>query len=489
MTKKPPPRAPLEPGDLVFGYGRDSGGAEQEASVPQQRAQVEVYITAHGYQLAGWYADERRPGSDTENREAFLALIDACCAPPPPVKAVIVWDFARFSRNEADRAYFPALLARHGVQMISITQQLPDGPTAGIMREVLTFTDSEYLRTLSRNVKRGLAAAAAQGRHHGRQVPAGYTRVVVTIGQHRDGTPRTIQQWQVDPEAAGAVRLAFQLYAIGTSIKEIHAQTHLVQSRTGYNSLLANPIYIGQLRTQDGLVPAPELRIVDDATWSAVQARKSQRIAPRRVNSTYLLSGLLYCATCDRRMVGSWSRVAYGLRDYRYYRCAWRIESACSQMVMCDKVDAPVLATVIARLTEPAHVDAIVAALQAQAAQDPGPAQARALDADIAQAARAITTLLDLAETGTLALGEIRKRLAERESALAALRRQRAGLPIAQVAPFDASKFKTWLADLVMQLQEDDVLVVRRALAQVVARVVYDPATGIEIVYAEAIRF
>lgn len=115
MSKKVPPLAPLGPGVPVFGYGRDSGGTDQEASVSQQRAQVEAYIAAHGYVLAGWYADERRPGSSTDNREAFLALIDACCADPPPVKVVIVWDFARFACNEMDWVYYLVLLARYGV--------------------------------------------------------------------------------------------------------------------------------------------------------------------------------------------------------------------------------------------------------------------------------------------------------------------------------------------------------------------------------------
>lgn len=84
-------------------------------------------------------------------------------------------------------------------------------------------------------------------------------------------------------------------------------------------------------------------------------------------------------------------------------------------------------------------------------------------------------------------MGEIRQRLAERESALASLRQQRASMPGAQVTPFDAAKFRTWLASLVVQMQVDDVPIARRALAQVIAKVVYDPATGIEIIYRETI--
>lgn len=65
------PAPPLIAGALVFGYGRDSGGAEQERSVADQHAAVRVTCAQAGYQLVRWYADEAKVGSDAENRPAF----------------------------------------------------------------------------------------------------------------------------------------------------------------------------------------------------------------------------------------------------------------------------------------------------------------------------------------------------------------------------------------------------------------------------------
>jgi site-specific DNA recombinase len=469
--------------------GRESGGGEQECSLAQQRSAVEKYATEQGYQLVAWYEDAARPGGKpAETRERFITMIDDALQTPRPFDAVLCWDFSRFSRSEVDRAYFVALLQRRGIAVISVTQPVPDGPVSGIIRATMAFADAEYLRQLSRNVKRGLEAAVLAGRHPGSQPPAGYIRTLHTIGTHRDGTPRTIQRWQVDEVAASKVREAFALYAVGAGMREIHAQLDLLPSFHAYRHMFANPVYIGRIRSGDLEVPAPELRIVDDATWSAVQARRAQRIPPRRVRSTHVLSGLLFCGACGRPMSGTTDTRRE--HSYRYYRCTSAVTLApptCAKRVPAAAIETPVLETVLTRLTTPATVDALLTDLQAQAAHDPRPAQARALDADIAQAEKAITLLLDLAETGTLALGEIRKRLAERESALAALRQQRAGLPVVQVAPFDAAKFRTWLAALVVELQVDDVPIARRALAQVVARIVYDPATGIEIIYRESI--
>ena len=74
MTTTRPP-APLTAGALVFGYGRDSGGADQERSV-------------------------------------------ACRQDPPPVTALLVWDLARISRAQLDRQFYISDLRRRGIQVL-----------------------------------------------------------------------------------------------------------------------------------------------------------------------------------------------------------------------------------------------------------------------------------------------------------------------------------------------------------------------------------
>jgi hypothetical protein len=148
-------------------------------------------------------------------------------------------------------------------------------------------------------------------------------------------------------------------------------------------------------------------------------------------------------------------------------------------------VDAAVLQTVAARLAEPAQVAALVAELAARAAADPRPAQARALAEALGRVERAIAGLLDLAETGTVAVPEIRRRLAEREAELAALRSERATLMAAPLpAPFDAEAVRALLAEALMRLQAgEDIPAMRRALAALVERVVFTPPDGVDIVY------
>ena len=110
----------LGPGASVFGYGRDSGGKEQERSLTDQHAAVLIYCAQQGYQLVHWYADEAKVGSDADNRPDFQEMIAVCRQERPPVAAVIVWDLARLSRAVLDRQFYMADLRRRGIQVVSL---------------------------------------------------------------------------------------------------------------------------------------------------------------------------------------------------------------------------------------------------------------------------------------------------------------------------------------------------------------------------------
>ena len=487
-------RAPeLAPGAAVFGYGRDSGGREQERSLADQRAAVEVFCRQQGYELRAWYGDEALPGSDAERRPGFQELVAACRAEPPPVAAVVVWDLARLSRAALDRQFYLADLRRRGVQVLSLRADenlAAANPMGQVIESVLAFKDEQYLHDMARNVSRGMAASAAAGRTHGNRPPAGYRRTQIVIGQHRDGTPRQVQRWAVDEATAPLVREVFRLYAAGVGLTEIHARVHLLTYFSGYRALLRNPLYVGVVRIGAARFQDEALRIVDDATWQAVQARRQTPLPGRRVSSPYLLSGLLVCGRCGYVMHGRELRSGWqpekGLFN-RYYRCSngRRPGHYCNTATRCEPVDAAVLQTVAARLAEPAQVATLVAELAARAAADPRPAQARALAEALGRVERAIAGLLDLAETGTVAVPEIRRRLAEREAELAALRSERATLMAAPLpAPFDAEAVRALLAEALMRLQAgEDIPAMRRALAALVERVVFMPPNGVDIVY------
>lgn len=472
----------------AFIYARDSGANRQELSILEQLHRLRTYAQDHGLTVLREYT-ETKQGSTFDERVQLQALMSACREKPCPVSVVLVWDLSRLGREQTERLIYQYQLRRYGVKVVSLApgEESLDGPFAPIIDSVLSVKDALFLEDLSRNVKRGHAAMIARGRMHG-HCPAGYRRELIQIGQHRDGTPRIVQRWTIDEERAPLVRQAFVMYVNGASAREIHAATHLANTENSYRGLLDNPIYKGDVKAFGVEYHDENLRIVSDELWAAAHVRKKQPIAPRRVTSPFLLSGILYCGACHITMSGQTHKTPQGA-VHRYYRCRnlHSLNAYCGNWAHCDDLDAAVLSYVLDRLGE--HVDELVAQFAERAAQDDTPQRAQGLDTQIARSEKALSTLLDLAETGTVALTEIRRRMTEREAEIAELRRQRAELVGQQVEVFDEAKLRAFLASIRASLTEpEDNLHKRRFLAAILDSVTYTPPDGLHIVFKSTVQ-
>ena len=73
---------------------------------------------------------------------------------------------------------------------------------------------------------------------------------------------------------------------------------------SSYRDFFRNPLYVGTVRLGPLTQQDETLRIIDDATWQACQARRLDPIPPRRVSAPYLLSGIIRCGRCGYVMWG-----------------------------------------------------------------------------------------------------------------------------------------------------------------------------------------
>jgi hypothetical protein len=186
---------------------------------------------------------------------------------------------------------------------------------------------------LSADVSRGLHHLARVHRCAPGPVPVGYRPDPLVIGVRRDGRPHTASRWIPDPLKAPLVRQAFELRAASASLKSIQRATLLYNNSTGYTYMFRNPIYIGLHIYGEDSIPGFTEPLIDRPTWDAVQRINQaasrlyrpdcglpQSAHPRRRSSSYLLSGLIYCADCSSLLTGFTCRK--GPHTYYYYRCA-----------------------------------------------------------------------------------------------------------------------------------------------------------------------
>lgn len=498
---------PLAPGARVVAYYRDSGGADQERSVGQQRRAAEAYCEQRHLVLLRSFADEARPGGSVVGREAFQEMIDHLrrLAPEPErgprdpdaPDGLLYWDIKRFARDQDDSAFFRADLRRRGYEVISLSDSIPHGDLAPVFEAVLSWKAEQDRRDLTKDIRRGLhdlvTTRGPDGRYLGicpGSVPVGFRAEPVALGKKRDGSARTVQRLVPDKESGAwaRVRRAWEMRARGATHYEVDDATHLFQSLGGYNKLFRNPIYRGALSYGDEVYEEWIEPCVSREVWDQVQTRRpaAGQHKPRLGTSSYTLSGWLECGVCGSPMTGSVStrHKKNRIYRYRYYLCALskssrRARCSMTRMFRSEHLERAVYGALSETVLQPAVLLAMVEGARPEAAEmDALQAEVRRLAGEQARATVAIERLVDAVEGGGELSGlvdRLQVRQAQRaqiEAALSAAQRRLATMNDPGVPPEVVAAF---CADARRILERGEVKAVRGLMDALVRRVVVWP--------------
>ena len=212
ISFQPPPKS-LLPGSIVDFYGRDSGGDAQEQSIGQQLTEVKRFCMEYGLVLRHTYTDEAVSGGSVEKRTAFKKLIGNIETGKDKPDAVLIWNLSRLARNLTDSNYYSAVIQRMGVTLHSMTDPIPEGEMGNVIATIIAISNEEKRRQNTRDVTRSLRQLAEAGYAIGGKPPLGYIAEKTVIGTKRNGSPRVVSRWFVDPVTVEDIRLAWRLRA------------------------------------------------------------------------------------------------------------------------------------------------------------------------------------------------------------------------------------------------------------------------------------
>ncbi len=149
-------------------------------------------------------------------------------------------------------------------------------------------------------------------------------------------------KFEAVPHEGEVVRLIFRLYLEGSGLRTITRRLNESGHRTrrGRNwnmvtlrDMLRNRAYTGTYQGFGLRLPNNHPALVSSEDYRRVQDLMSSRKPLRRTGESepFLLSGMLYCASCGNRMIGATRRQAWRTKDgrrkhgsYRYYQCQTR---------------------------------------------------------------------------------------------------------------------------------------------------------------------
>jgi site-specific DNA recombinase len=248
---------------------------------------------------------------------------------------VVVHTLDRWARNLRVSLETQGMLARAGVVLVSITEQIDHTtPEGRFMMQMLGGLAELYSGTLAKHVQKGVSERVRQGRHLG-GVPFGY-RPCSLEGcepEHPGGV-------HIIPNEAEAVRELFRRYAAGSTTCVqlagwLNGQGHRTLNRHRFGAeeaegrfftnasvrgILHNPFYAGQVKHKAEVHEGAHEPVLSFELFEQVgamlarNAGRSRTLAPKPAR-TYLLKGLVRCAHCGMAM---WAQTFQN--GHAYYR-------------------------------------------------------------------------------------------------------------------------------------------------------------------------
>ncbi len=502
----------IDVGERACAYLRVSTGrqAESDLSIPDQRSQVEGFCRTRKLDLVTEFVEPGASATD-DQRPEFQRMIERACDGDKPFDVIVVHSYSRFMRDSFHLELYIRKLAKAGVRLVSITQELGDDPAQVMMRQVIALFDEYQSRENGKHVLRAMKENARQGFYNGSRLPLGFKTEEV----EKRGI-RIKKRLVKDDVEAETVQLIFTLYLVGDGRSGPLGIKRLVcwLNEKGYRSrlggrfsvntvhgILTNPIYVGEwsfnrrnaktqaLKPDSDLirieVPAIVTREEFDAVQATMKMNAPANTPPRIVTGPVLLTGLTTCATCGGAMTLRTGTSRSG-KVHRYYSCSTASrQGKCGckgRSIPVDKLDALVTDRLIERLFQPERLTELLASVCANRADKQASVDARAarLQTEATEAQDKLRRLYKLVEDGLAELDDILKdrittlKLAN-ANAKAALDRIRSTLPKTVIDPEMIEKFgrlmrenittgdipfrKTYIRSVVDRIEIDDDVV------------------------------
>ena len=363
--------------------------ADSDLSIPDQRRLAKGYCTSRGWEIVADYVEPGVSATD-DRRPEFQRMIDAATARPPAFDVILVHSFSRFFRDQFQLEFYVRRLARNGVRLASITQELGDDPMSNMIRQIMALFDEYQSKENAKHTLRAMKENARQGFWNGSLPPIGY-RIVESAEQRGHRTKKTLE---IDPIQAETVRQIFRLAREGNGssgsmgVKSI--ATHLnaagIRTRDGgrwgvdaVHKVLTRTTYVGRHRFNTKFWKTRERKpetdvvemavppIIERAEFEAVQlllkSRSPAMTAPRVVSGPTLLTGICFCAACGGAMT---LRTGKSGR-YRYYTCCTKARQGAigcpGRTVPMEKLDTLVADYIEQRLLQPQRLEKILSAV------------------------------------------------------------------------------------------------------------------------------
>jgi len=253
------------------------------------------------------------------------------------IQGLIVWDLSRCSRNPVDSGTLSWLLQKELLKAIVTPHRIYLSQDNVLLMNVEFGMANQYLRDLSKNVKRGLQTKLNNGWRPGK-VPEGYLNDMT-----EERGKRTII---IDPVRFPLIRKVWDLLLTGNyTVPQILAIVNNdwqyktskhkklggnSLSKSGLYRIFTNPFYYGEYDYGGMRYEGKHEKMITQEEYDKAQVILGKRGKPRPKTKAFAFTGMIRCAECGAMITAEDKINRYGSR-YTYYHCSKRLNKRCSQ--------------------------------------------------------------------------------------------------------------------------------------------------------------
>jgi site-specific DNA recombinase len=484
-------------------YARYSSDLQNQRSAEDQFAALRLVVQARGWQEVAAFSDLGISGANLNNRPGVQTLLRQ--AERGAFDVVFTEALDRLSRDQEGTAHLFKRLSYFGASL----ETLSEGKISELHVGLSGTMNQLFLVELGKKTRRGLIGRVKAGRSGG-GLCYGY--------EVARGTDDERGLLTIDPHQAEVIRRIFRDYAAGKSPRLIaHAlnaegepgprggewtPSAIYGDRRSRDGILCQELYIGvrlynrrtfkkhpdtakrsgRLNPESDWLrePVPELRLIDDELWAAVQDRQkavSDEPAAYGRKPKRLLSGLLKCSLCGSGMT---------MNGQKFACSAARERGTCTntKIIAAKTIEARVLDGITAKLLAPQAIAAAVSAAQAEAmTRQRETLRTRApMEKELAEISRKLERAQILCIDGAMEIEELKARsapLKSRRAELEALLAEAEEPAILSLHPGVAEAYRRMAGQLRAAMDDVDGEAARDAVRSLIDQVVFIPVEGL----------
>lgn len=317
-------------------YIRVSTDNQTELSPDSQIKVVQEYAKKNGYIIPKEYIfrDDGISGRTADKRPQFNQMIATAKQKPSPFSVVLLWKFSRFARNQEESIFYKSMLRKNGVEVISVSEPMIDGPFGTLIERIIEWSDEYYSIRLSGEVKRGMTEKVERG--GAVSIPA--------FGYNIEN-----KKYIINPDTAPFVRKIFTDYLNGVPMIKIARNLNDLKVKTTRGNvwenrtieyILQNPVYIGKIRWNPKRRTSrnyddPDIMVVDgqhepiisvelfDQVQELLAENKKKYIKHSHsvIKEDYMLHGLVKCSNCGASLSMAVRNTSLQCVNYIHGKC------------------------------------------------------------------------------------------------------------------------------------------------------------------------